>query len=88
MSDRMIRVFRPGLPTDGWLVRRGDRTTLDVPGGRVTLELSGGWSESGIAYCALTYKPIRAGLLSFARHRSPGSVKPEAVLPQQESGQS
>ena len=63
---RMIRVLRPGPLSDGWLVRMGDKTTLDVPShGRVTLELNGGWSESGIAYARLSYEPIRQGLVRF-----------------------
>jgi hypothetical protein len=72
-GDRMIRVQRSvpsgeARPDDGWLVRMGDKTTLEVTEpGRVTLELHAGWSESGIAYCRLSFKPIRRGLTRFGR---------------------
>ena len=71
----MVRVLRPNERGDGWLVRQGDKTTLDVPGGRVTLELNGGWSESGIAYTRLSYEPIRAGLVRFGE--GPGKARYE-----------
>lgn len=64
MSDRMIQV-QTSSPKDEWLVRQGDEVRLDVPGGRVTLALHGGWSESGIAYTRLSYEPIRSGLVRF-----------------------
>lgn len=67
----MVRVLRPNEPGDGWLVNRGDKATLDVPGGRVTLELNGGWSKSGIAYCRLWYEPVRSGLCTFSRPGEP-----------------
>lgn len=63
----MIRVLTLPERQDKFLVRMGDSISMDVPTGRVTLALNGGWSESGIAYCHLTYKPIRRGLTRFAR---------------------
>ncbi len=65
MSARMIRVITSDSGGNEWLSRIGDDVRLDVPGGRVTLELNGGWSESGIAYARLSYKPIRSGLVRF-----------------------
>lgn len=57
-----IRVQRPGNRDDGWLSRQGDRVTLDVPGGRVHLDLSN-WSSGGaMAYCRLSFEPVREGL--------------------------
>ena len=61
----MIRVLTLPARDDQWLARQGDKVSLDVPGGRVTFSLSGGWSESGIAYTHLEYEPIRAGLVRF-----------------------
>jgi hypothetical protein len=67
----MIRVLTLPDRQDKFLVRMGDEVSIDVPeNGRVTLALNGGWSESGIAYCHMTFKPIRQGLLSFARRRA------------------
>lgn len=77
MSDaRTIRVMTPS-GRDVWLTGRGDEAALDVPGGRVTLALDGGWSESGIAYTHLTYEPIRSGLVRFGE--GPKLAAPVAV---------
>ncbi len=61
----MIRVLTFPERADGVLVRQGDKVSMDIPGGRVTLALSGGWSESGIAFTHLVYEPIRQGLVRF-----------------------
>jgi hypothetical protein len=61
----MIRVLTLPERSDAWLVRTKDAVSMDVPGGRVTLVLDGGWSESGIAYTHLRYEPLRAGLVRF-----------------------
>ena len=63
----MIRVLTLPSRKDVFLSRQGDEVSLDVPGGRVTLSLKGGWSESGIAYTHLTYEPIRACLVRFGK---------------------
>lgn len=61
----VIRVLTLPDRKDDFLIRLGDEISIDVPAGRVTFKLAGGWSESGIAYCHLTYQPIRQGLIRF-----------------------
>lgn len=64
-DDRMIRVIAVPVHKDKFLSRTGDKIEMDIPGGRVTFSLNGGWSASGIAYCRLSYEPMRSGLIQF-----------------------
>jgi hypothetical protein len=62
---KTIRVLSDG-GKNGWLTRPGDRVSIEVPGGRVTLKFVA-TSQSGIVYTQLTYEDIRKGLVRFNR---------------------
>jgi hypothetical protein len=62
-SMRMLAIS-PSQRVDRF-VRRQERVSLDVPGGRVTFH----WENSGsdLGYAHLRYEPIRAGLVRFGQ---------------------